>query len=566
MAKEFRIINELKDDELELDPTNTSKYSLYRAPWDAIDDKEYYNPTAKDPDRIWITEKKTFDQQTCVCILLYFLCGIGKNKENGSLTTIYEKLPTEFKADIKKIAGKSKLNMDAPWEDKGKETDWTSSTGFPFYGKEEGLPEDIKNYSSENIENYSKKNRVYLNNQNQKKSVFNIFFRECFNNKGLYLENKYQYVLCWDREYIARNQNNTQDITSETDEYYNQIKNMINNGSRQIILTGAPGTGKTRTAKKIAEDLGTELLRDNRSAKYEFIQFHPSYDYTDFIEGLRPIQGKKGKIEFKKIDGIFKRFCRKVIESENKESDKFFFIIDEINRADLSKVFGELMYCLEKDKRGEKNTVQTQYQYLPTYDPDTGDKVPNDVFASGFYIPENVIIIGTMNDIDRSVESMDFALRRRFDWLEMEVTEDLLKSALKMIFKEYGINSAMIDDIASRIMNLNEEVSKSEMFLNEQYYISQGYFSNLNKTTIDKLNNGSVQKATAVTEFLKDVYKYRLEGLLKEYMRGEDSKKICDFFKKCKAALLKEGDESPKTDAQNTDVQNATIMEDQNDE
>ena len=309
------------------------------------------------------------------------------------------------------------------------------------------------------------------------------------------------------------------------EELYDEIKNLLK-ANHNLVLTGAPGTGKTYMACEVAKLMGAEI---------KFVQFHPSYDYTDFVEGLRPTASLEGQIGFERKDGIFKDFCREAItnlkdskknieeiknevswkdrldefisdsiktkaeyklhsgknfsikDNENnyvvvcnennertsklslkkdeildllikniqldtvascgkhfnknldrqkvsyiyaivkalreqkkkvvvtdiqKVNEKpFVLIIDEINRGDASKIFGELFYAIDPEYRGNnENLVQTQYQNLIS---DT------DVFAKGFYVPENVYILATMNDIDRSVECMDFAMRRRFVWKEI---------------------------------------------------------------------------------------------------------------------------------------------------
>lgn len=337
------------------------------------------------------------------------------------------------------------------------------------------------------------------------------------------------------------------------------LKDLISNGATQIILTGAPGTGKTRMAKKVAEEC--ECCGKLNDKNYEFVQFHPSYDYTDFVEGLRPIEDKdkdgNTTMVFRKVDGIFKKFCRDVEvqnkkdenkKDENNKKKKYFFLIDEINRADLSKVFGELMFCLETDKRGKGNAVQTQYQNLPTYDVKEkkyyGEN--EDIFANGFYIPENVIIIGTMNDIDRSVESMDFALRRRFIWKEVEVTRDLLKNSLKGILGEYKEKykcnfecNKVAEVIADSIMNLNNEKLKDNPNFGKHYFISQGQFANLPGNIINQAIDAG-EKAEDKTEaiaksLISSVWDLRLESLLYEYIRGEGDEQ--DFVEECKKAL-----------------------------
>ncbi|EOC3258586.1 AAA family ATPase [Campylobacter coli] len=263
---------------------------------------------------------------------------------------------------------------------------------------------------------------------------------------------------------------------------------------KNIIFHGIPGTGKTYT---IVNNVKNIIKNENQML---ITQFHPSFSYEDFIEGIKPAGIENGQLKLELKNGIFREFCDKAKEEEKGFLEKlekgnfnealsdhgYFFIADEINRAELSRVFGELLYALEY--RGEKGKIKTQYASMR-----------ND---EDFYVPENVFFLGTMNDLDKSIDSFDLALRRRFIWQEMECDYNVIRDEI------YANN---IEEYAQACKKLNDKISKN---IGEKYQLGHSYFLKI------EFKNDEIKDSD-----MKKLFSNRFEALLKEYLRSEYSEK-----------------------------------------
>ena len=208
---------------------------------------------------------------------------------------------------------------------------------------------------------------------------------------------------------------------------------------KNVILQGAPGVGKTYAAKRLAYS----MMGQADPSRVEFVQFHQNYSYEDFMLGYRP-DGSG----FKLTEGVFYRFCQKASNDPERE---YFFLIDEINRGNLSKIFGELMMLIESDHRGEKITLA--YNGMP------------------FYVPENLYIIGMMNTADRSLALIDYALRRRFSFFEIEpaFTSD------GFLHYQAALDNETFNALVEQIKKLNLEI-KNDPVLGPGFRIGHSYF------------------------------------------------------------------------------------------
>ena len=262
-----------------------------------------------------------------------------------------------------------------------------------------------------------------------------------------------------------------------TDKEYDKLKNLILD-KKNIILQGSAGVGKSYAAKRLAYSIIGE--KDNERVK--MIQFHQSYSYEDFIMGYRPKNETDG-FELKK--GVFYKFCKKA----EKDGRDYFLIIDEINRGNISKIFGELFMLIENDKRGEEYALELVYK--------DDEK---------FFVPENLYIIGLMNTADRSLAMLDYALRRRFIFIDIEPAFN--KPQFKNDLENKNIDKDLINKIIEKFTKLNETI-KNDKTLGKGYTIGHSYFCN--RKNLNK-------------EDYEDIINYEIAPTLKEYWFDNEDK------------------------------------------
>ena len=255
---------------------------------------------------------------------------------------------------------------------------------------------------------------------------------------------------------------------------YRSLVDMLR-AKKNIILQGAPGVGKTFAAKKLAYS----MMGIEDTNRVMMVQFHQSYSYEDFVEGYRP--NAEG---FALEKGTFYRFCKRAQDDSDNE---YFFIIDEINRGNLSKIFGELFMLMENDKRGPKNELQLLYSHEP------------------FYVPSNLYIIGMMNTADRSLAMLDYALRRRFAFFDLRPAFDY------RTFVSYRerLKSEKLNELIKCVLQLNEVIANDES-LGDGFCIGHSYFCNMSATDV-------------TDEKLSSIVEYELVPMLREYWFDEPS-------------------------------------------
>lgn len=379
------------------------------------------------------------------------------------------------------VIGVSKLTMGLFWISPNHFLPLDLNTKRVLIRDLEDLELDNKFLNTINGDDYINLNKVVVNAINSKKysytSIPDLSYSAWLKEPDGELEDEQELSSEEIDEYIVELETyDKYDFLEESfidEEEYETIVSLIGR-KKNIILQGSPGVGKTFTAKRLAYS----ILGVKDDSKIKMIQFHQNYSYEDFIEGYRPRED--GGFTLKK--GPFYQFCKK---AESDKDSKYFFIIDEINRGNLSKIFGELMVLIEEDKRRDKiNLVYSTEE---------------------FSVPENLYIVGMMNTADRSIAIIDYALRRRFVFYELLPAFD--SSKFKEHLRLYKTDEDMINKVIGNLNMINREIEE-DVSLGSGFAIGHSYFS-----------GGNISE-----DVYREIVKYEIAPLIREYWFDQKDK------------------------------------------
>lgn len=336
-----------------------------------------------------------------------------------------------------------------------------------------------------------------------------------------------------------------EDFIKELKEKNNEIYNTISpfemenqfptEETPNVIFYGAPGTGKTFAVhnymKKKSYQEWNGKKEKNADGYYKLVQFHPSFTYEDFIEGLKPTGvAKNGSAKLELVNGIFKDFCKQALQDIEKP---YYFVVDEINRANLSTVFGETLSLLEPSYRDKilnkegkeiRNLIDIQYSALERKASDKSDLFYDSENKGKFGIPKNIRFIGMMNDVDKSIDAFDLALRRRFKWVRKDcnlkvVTKELLNDVEEKL--KGNNDNKLSEECKSSVRNFKKSCEKLNKFISAEDQLGLGKSYEFGHSFFLKMKDIVKDERLITQDHKKILFDEYLCPTLKEYLRSE---------------------------------------------
>lgn len=489
--------------------------------------------------------------------MISWLFGLDSKTNGNDLIKLYD--ISEDKA--KKYCNSKKATIS---DDKIEKTKKALEDNFQSY--KEFIKECLEEKTAKELDDLCKKNKYSAKNFLRKLVVINNYYKGNLSLPTIYDDRAIDYLaenfgvdkklgffqksesVLEKAKKIIKEENNNDDSQNDEVILYKMISDALwdfyvyniidfpNEDNPNVIYYGAPGTGKTYCVKNTLD-----MISDEEHC--EWIQFHSSYSYEDFIDGIKPVGiTTNGALKLELVNGHFKKFC---IKAKEKPNENFYFVIDEINRANLSSVFGETLSCIEKDYRDDDTTsTDDKNRHLITLQNAVLDKEETAYFYKNneakFGVPKNVYIIGMMNDVDKSIDSFDLALRRRFKWVQMNCDYEVIE--IKM--REAGYEDSNINQYVDSCKRLNKYISgikiddkneikptevESSLNLGRSYEFGHAFFLHFSD---NPRKNSPVDREKIFKDFLSPTLREYLRSFYEETEIEEKLKEAEGIFEK----------------------------------